>query len=235
MTRAMWRELRERLRASCARQPALRCVVVGGEGGAFCAGGDISEYPSFRFEADAAARLPRGRGLGGAGRHAGLRAAAGGAASRAPAWAPGSRSRAAATSGWPANPRSSAPRSPSSVFRWRRARRRWCRRGRRGAGARHAAGGQRARRRAPARRRLPAARAARRRAPGRTCWRHAQSHCRAGARGRAPQQGHLLAACERAVAQAGVAPLLATAYDYADTAEHREGIAAFLAKRPPVF
>jgi len=31
--------------------PALRCVIVRGEGGAFCAGGDISEYPSFRFEA----------------------------------------------------------------------------------------------------------------------------------------------------------------------------------------
>lgn len=29
---------------------ALRCVVVRGEGGAFCAGGDISEYPSFRFD-----------------------------------------------------------------------------------------------------------------------------------------------------------------------------------------
>lgn len=29
--------------------------------------------------------------------------------------------------------------------------------------------------------------------------------------------------------------LLATAYDYADRAEHREGIAAFLAKRPPIF
>ena len=29
--------------------------------------------------------------------------------------------------------------------------------------------------------------------------------------------------------------LLATAYDYADSAEHREGIGAFLAKRPPQF
>lgn len=33
----------------------------------------------------------------------------------------------------------------------------------------------------------------------------------------------------------GVAGLLPTAYDYADSAEHREGIAAFLAKRPPIF
>jgi enoyl-CoA hydratase/carnithine racemase len=28
----------------------VRCIVVAGEGGAFCAGGDISEYPNFRFE-----------------------------------------------------------------------------------------------------------------------------------------------------------------------------------------
>jgi enoyl-CoA hydratase/carnithine racemase len=51
MTRAMWRELRAAFEE--AGRPAgadLRCVVVGGEGGAFCAGGDISEYPSFRFE-----------------------------------------------------------------------------------------------------------------------------------------------------------------------------------------
>jgi enoyl-CoA hydratase/carnithine racemase len=43
------------------------------------------------------------------------------------------------------------------------------------------------------------------------------------------------AALRQAGAQAAVAPLLASAYDYADSAEHREGIAAFLAKRPPVF
>ena len=29
--------------------------------------------------------------------------------------------------------------------------------------------------------------------------------------------------------------MLPTAYDYADSAEHREGIAAFLAKRPAAF
>ena len=50
MTRAMWRELRA-LVAGLGADPALRCVIVRGEGGAFCAGGDISEYPSFRFEA----------------------------------------------------------------------------------------------------------------------------------------------------------------------------------------
>ena len=49
MTRGMWRELRsafEELAASDAR-----CIVLAGEGGNFCAGGDISEYPGFRFDA----------------------------------------------------------------------------------------------------------------------------------------------------------------------------------------
>ena len=49
MTRAMWGSLREAFEAA-ARDDALRCVVVRGEGAAFCAGGDISEYPSFRFD-----------------------------------------------------------------------------------------------------------------------------------------------------------------------------------------
>ncbi|MEO5736667.1 MAG: enoyl-CoA hydratase/isomerase family protein, partial [Variovorax sp.] len=48
MSRAMWLVLRSTFEA-LAQDEALRCVVVRGEGGAFCAGGDISEYPSFRF------------------------------------------------------------------------------------------------------------------------------------------------------------------------------------------
>ena len=51
MSRAMWRELRvvfERLQGDTA----LRCIVVEGAGEAFCAGGDISEYESFRFAPD---------------------------------------------------------------------------------------------------------------------------------------------------------------------------------------
>ncbi len=50
MTRAMWRELAEvfaRLQAGTA----WRCVLVRGEGAHFCAGGDIAEYPDFRFDA----------------------------------------------------------------------------------------------------------------------------------------------------------------------------------------
>ncbi|MCB8745501.1 enoyl-CoA hydratase/isomerase family protein [Rhodoferax sp. U2-2l] len=49
MSRGMWRELRrifERIQAN----PDLRCVLISGHGAHFCAGGDISEYTSFRFE-----------------------------------------------------------------------------------------------------------------------------------------------------------------------------------------
>lgn len=48
MSRSMWHALKEvfvRLQAD----PAVRCVLLQGEGGHFCAGGDISEYPDFRF------------------------------------------------------------------------------------------------------------------------------------------------------------------------------------------
>jgi enoyl-CoA hydratase len=50
MSLAMWRQLRigfEHL----ASDDAVRCVVVRGEDGQFCAGGDIAEYPQFRFDA----------------------------------------------------------------------------------------------------------------------------------------------------------------------------------------
>jgi enoyl-CoA hydratase/carnithine racemase len=49
MSRAMWLQLREifeRVHAS----GDCRAVVIAGEGGNFCAGGDISEYPGFRFD-----------------------------------------------------------------------------------------------------------------------------------------------------------------------------------------
>lgn len=49
MSREMWRELRavfQRIHQGAE----WRCVVIRGEAGAFCAGGDISEYPSFRFD-----------------------------------------------------------------------------------------------------------------------------------------------------------------------------------------
>lgn len=49
MSRLMWRELGvvfEQLQVSTE----VRCIVVRGDGDHFCAGGDISEYTSFRFE-----------------------------------------------------------------------------------------------------------------------------------------------------------------------------------------
>jgi len=49
MSRAMWRELRTVFEA-IQRHETVRCVLISGEGAHFCAGGDISEYTSFRFE-----------------------------------------------------------------------------------------------------------------------------------------------------------------------------------------
>ena len=48
MSRAMWRELRA-VFGQIQQDASLRCVVVHGPDH-FCAGGDISEYASFRFE-----------------------------------------------------------------------------------------------------------------------------------------------------------------------------------------
>lgn len=49
MSRAMWRQLRDTFHA-LQHDPQVRCVVLAGEGGAFCAGGDIAEYEDFRFD-----------------------------------------------------------------------------------------------------------------------------------------------------------------------------------------
>jgi enoyl-CoA hydratase len=47
MTREMWQALRSTLQ----KLPTdTRCLIIRGEGDHFCAGGDISEYPDFRFE-----------------------------------------------------------------------------------------------------------------------------------------------------------------------------------------
>jgi enoyl-CoA hydratase len=53
MSRAMWQQLRSAI-DSCLRPidkdlAPIRCIIVRGEAGHFCAGGDISEYPDFRF------------------------------------------------------------------------------------------------------------------------------------------------------------------------------------------
>ena len=49
MSRSMWLQLRAGFEA-LQDTADVRCVVVRGEGGHLCAGGDISEYASFRFE-----------------------------------------------------------------------------------------------------------------------------------------------------------------------------------------
>lgn len=49
MSRAMWRELRA-VFSSLEQNGAPRCVLIRGTSGHFCAGGDISEYAGFRFD-----------------------------------------------------------------------------------------------------------------------------------------------------------------------------------------
>jgi enoyl-CoA hydratase/carnithine racemase len=56
MSRAMWRELRE-IFLGLQEQRDVRCVVVAGSNGGFCAGGDIAEYPSFRFHPESLRRF----------------------------------------------------------------------------------------------------------------------------------------------------------------------------------
>lgn len=48
MSRAMWDDLRSAF-LHIQQDAGVRCAVVHGAGGNFCAGGDISEYPEFRF------------------------------------------------------------------------------------------------------------------------------------------------------------------------------------------
>ena len=49
MSRAMWRQLRTVFQ-DIQRSDGVRCVLIEGAVEAFCAGGDISEYPAFRFD-----------------------------------------------------------------------------------------------------------------------------------------------------------------------------------------
>lgn len=49
MSRAMWGHLR-RVFEAIQQDASIRCVLIKGEGGHFCAGGDISEYTDFRFK-----------------------------------------------------------------------------------------------------------------------------------------------------------------------------------------
>ncbi|MFM6985239.1 MAG: enoyl-CoA hydratase/isomerase family protein [Hydrogenophaga sp.] len=51
MSRVMWRELRK-LFNELPQRDDVRAVLLAGEGGHFCAGGDIAEYTDFRFHPD---------------------------------------------------------------------------------------------------------------------------------------------------------------------------------------
>lgn len=50
MSRSMWAELKTLFEAVQADK-LVRCVLLRGDQGHFCAGGDIAEYPGFRFDA----------------------------------------------------------------------------------------------------------------------------------------------------------------------------------------
>lgn len=52
MNRAMWHELRRIFTQILPENTDVRCVVLAGSAGHFCAGGDISEYPEFRFDSE---------------------------------------------------------------------------------------------------------------------------------------------------------------------------------------
>lgn len=52
MTRQMWRDLK-RVFSELNCRSDVRCVVLQGQGDHFCAGGDISEYPMFRHDVEA--------------------------------------------------------------------------------------------------------------------------------------------------------------------------------------
>ncbi|NBX19964.1 MAG: enoyl-CoA hydratase/isomerase family protein, partial [Betaproteobacteria bacterium] len=49
MSRSMWTELKAVFTA-VQQDTSVRCVLLQGDRGHFCAGGDIAEYPSFRFD-----------------------------------------------------------------------------------------------------------------------------------------------------------------------------------------
>jgi enoyl-CoA hydratase len=54
---AMWRELRVHLARLNAHAQGVRVLIVAGEGGQFASGGDIEEFPQFRFDASSLARF----------------------------------------------------------------------------------------------------------------------------------------------------------------------------------
>ncbi len=231
MSRPMWRALRAHFLALQARAD-VRVVLVRGEGGHFCAGGDIAEYPDFRFDSAGLRAFHEDEVWGGLsamlecdipllaqieGNCMGagveiasccdLRLAARSARFGAPI----------AKLGFPM-----APREAALVV--------------------GAAGEMSAREMLLAAQVLDAQTLACRGFVNRvcadaelaaSCTELAQSMARL-----APEAARMNKRTLRQLArqgQAALPDLVARAYDYADSAEHREGIAAFMAKRPPNF
>ena len=232
MSRRMWRQLRA-VFEQMEQSPALRCVLLRGEGGHFCAGGDIAEYAGFRFdpaslrefhESDVWGGLKamldcgvpivaqlQGNCMGAGVEMASccdLRIAADSARFGAPI----------AKLGFPM-----APREAALVLR--------------------AVGELTAREMLLAAAVLDAAEMQRRGFLHQVVPAAGVQAAALARVGRiielAPQAARMNKACFRALAQAGPAQaatdLIANAYAYADSAEHREGIAAFMEKRKPDF
>lgn len=231
MSRAMWRALRSAF-AGFGADTALRCILVRGEGGAFCAGGDISEYPAFRFdpvqlrtfhEEEVGAALqamldcsvPIVAQIEGACMGAGLEIAS--CCDIRLAGASAKFGAPIAKLGFPMAPHEAAVvhRAVGDVL------------------ARDmllAAGVHDAQR-------LLAAGFLLRVLPDDAVADDAVAYARriATLAPEAARANKRVLAALASQGMAGVAGLLPTAYDYADATEHREGIAAFLAKRPPHF
>lgn len=230
MSRAMWRQLRE-VFLGLQGDAGVRVVVVRGEGGHFCAGGDISEYADFRFQVESLRAFHEDEVWGGLsamldcdvpliaqieGNCMGagveiasccdLRLAAESARFGAPI----------AKLGFPM-----APREAALV-----------------AGA---VGDLSAREMLLAAQVLDAPTMATRGFLNRVCpGEELPDACLQLAQGMArlaPQAARMNKRTLRSLAhgQAAMPSLVASAYDYADSSEHREGIAAFMAKRPPNF
>jgi len=231
MSRAMWRQLRAHF-LDLQAQADVRVVLVRGEGGHFCAGGDIAEYADFRFEAESLRAFHEDEVWGGLGAMldcdipllaqiegncmgAGveiasccdLRLAARSARFGAPI----------AKLGFPM-----APREAALV-----------------AGA---VGESSAREMLLAAQVLDAPTLASRGFLHRVCADEdlagACSELAQAMARLAPQAARMNKRTLRQLGREGQAALpglVARAYDYADSAEHREGIAAFMAKRPPNF
>ncbi len=231
MSRAMWRELRE-VFVRVQTDGSWRAVLVRGDSGHFCAGGDIAEYPDFRFDRERLRAFHEDEVWGGlaamlecdvpvvaaiAGNCMGAGIEIASACDIRVAAADARFGAPIAKLGFPM-----APREAQLVAR--------------------VAGDATVRELLLEASVLDAAEMKargflQRVLPAHELMAHAEQRA-ARIAALAPQAARLSKRTLRALAADGAAArerLLASAYDYADSAEHREGIAAFLAKRPARF